>query len=69
MCPLTCPLRANWDQDVIQIDNKETLAMAKEQNRFGEGHKTLGAVASPKAKPSTDKAHNAKQNVRNNNDA
>ena len=50
-CPLTCLLRANEDQDVIQIDNNtQTLVMAKEQNRFGEEHKTLGAVASPKGK-------------------
>ena len=57
----------NQDQDVIQIDNNmETLAMAKEQNRFSE---TQGAVASQKVKPSTDKAHCAKQIVRNDNDA
>ena len=36
------------DQDVIQIDNNmQTFATAKEQNRFGEEIKTLGAVASP----------------------
>ena len=37
MSPLTCPFRANQDQDVIKIDNNtETLAMAEEQDRFGE---------------------------------
>ena len=30
---------------------------------------TLGAVASPKVTPSTDKAHYAKQNLRNDDDA
>ena len=38
MSPLTCPIRVNQDQDVIPIDNNtETLAMAKEQDRFSEG--------------------------------
>ena len=40
--------------------------MAKEQNRFGEGRKNPRAQ---KVKPSTDKAHYTKQNVRNKDDA
>ena len=51
MSPLTHLLRTNQNQDVIQIDNNiETLAMAKEQDRFCEAVKMLGAVASPKGK-------------------
>ena len=49
--PLTHPLRANQDQDILQIDNNtETLAMAKGQNRFSEGCKNSWPVASPKGK-------------------
>ena len=49
--PLTCPLRANEDQDVIQIDyNTPTFVMAKEQIGSVRDVKTLGAVASPKGK-------------------
>ena len=48
-CPLTHLLRANEDQDVIQIDNNtQTLAMAKEPNRFGEGHKNPWGCGKPK---------------------
>ena len=49
MCHLTCPFRANEDQDVIQIDNNmQTLVMAKEQNRFGEGCKITRGCGKPK---------------------
>ena len=48
-CPHTCSFRANEDQDVMQIDNSmQTLAMAKEQNRFGEGCKNPRGCGKPK---------------------
>ena len=65
MSPLTCPLRVNQGQDIIQVDNNtETLAMA-----VVRAVKTQGLWPAQKVKPSTDKAHCAKQMVRNNNDA
>ena len=40
VCPLTHPFRVNKYQDIIQIDNNtQTFVMAKEQNKFGKGHK------------------------------
>ena len=64
-------LRANEDQDVIQIDNNmQTFAMVKEQNRFSEGCENPRGCGKPKRQnPSIDKAHYAKQNVRNDDDA
>ena len=48
----------------------QTFAMAKEQNRFHEGCKNPRGCGKPKkVKPSIDKAHYAKQNVRNNDNA
>ena len=60
----------NQDQDVIQIDNNmETIAMAKEKNRFSEGSENLRGCGQPqKVEPSTDKACCAKQIVRKDND-
>ena len=47
--PLTCPLRVNKDQDVIQINNNtQALVMAKEQNRFCEGGKNPRGCGKPK---------------------
>ena len=49
MSPLTCLLRANQDQDVIQIDiNMESLVMAKEQDRFSEGCENPRNCGQPK---------------------
>ena len=47
--PLTFPLRANQNQDVIQINNNtESLATAMEQDRLHEGCENPRGCGEPK---------------------